>query len=725
MPLTHKEIKEYFDKDYQYSKTTRERGADDLVFYWITQWDENSINTTQLSYRGQFDILRKAGRGISADLATNPVQVDFFPTNEERDDAGEFADGLYRAGLQNNVSMEAFSNAEQETIVCGMGSWELFTDYESIRDDSNNQVIKRRPIPEANNTVFFDCGARLLDKSDAMRGTILTAYSEDGYKDLYEDLTGEEEAEELDLSSFSHPEISYVFPWIGSGTTNTVHIATFYHKEIVEDKIITMVSPVGQESQLWESDLEDIMDDMIDNGFEIVNEKEVKRWEVRKYIVSGKEILNGEENSDGEREGEIIAGEYIPIIPEYGERALIEGEEHWEGITRVAKDPQRLYNFEQSYLADIVSKSPRQKPIFTPEQIQGFENYYKVTGAENNYPYLLQNLVTQNGQPLPIGPVGVMPDTPIPQALIASIGLSRQAVEDVANPGVPKEYPSGNGDVSGKAIQALQSKIEQQSVVFQENRKHARRHDGVVWASMAVEVYDTPRTVSVVGKDGTRRKVKVMEQIYDTETGKFVTLNDINNTEFEVFSKIGPDYKTQKDQTRDMIKEVMITLPPGSPDHTILMNMLFQLTDGVEFEDLRNRSRNQLVMMGVKKPETPEEEQMFKQAQAQQNQPSAEMVMAMAEDKKGQADLLEQQRRGIEMQLEFQNKNTANEIDAFEAQTKRMDTQVDASEADAKIDNTRMDTFGKQIENQKNIKEMVVPLSEMTDEALIQELMAG
>ena len=97
------------------------------------------------------------------------------------------------------------------------------------------------------------------------------------------------------------------------------------------------------------SDLErgDILEEVMDYGFELVEEKEIERWEVRKYIASGAEILNGEMNDEtGEREGEVIAGENIPVVPCYGETAQVEGNEHYEGITRIAKDPQRLRNFQ-------------------------------------------------------------------------------------------------------------------------------------------------------------------------------------------------------------------------------------------------------------------------------------------------------------------------------------------------------------------------------------------
>ena len=121
--LEHEEIKKLHDKAYTYSQTTREKASNDLVFYWITQWDDNTLQESQLLYRGEFNIIRKAGRGILADLGSNPVQVDFEPVDEDREDAADALDGLYRSDLKNNTSIDAFATAEQEVVICGMGSW--------------------------------------------------------------------------------------------------------------------------------------------------------------------------------------------------------------------------------------------------------------------------------------------------------------------------------------------------------------------------------------------------------------------------------------------------------------------------------------------------------------------------------------------------------------------------------------------------------------------------
>lgn len=689
------DLKQMHDKAYNASQTTRERGADDLVFYWITQWDENILQGSQLAYRGEFNILRKAGRQILADLSMNPVQIDFVPKDKTRDDAADLLDGLYRADCNKNDSIEAFNNAQLETVVCGVGAWELRSEYATKRIGDKNQIIVRKPIIEANNNVMWDPNAKLLDKSDAIYVSILEAFSEQGYADLVKKLTGEE-ADPINAGSFKFPEQSYTFPWI-LGEMKKIYVVKFYHKETIEETVLTLSDPFGSTLDVRENELINIEDDLMGAGYEIESEHTYKRDKITKYIASGREIISST----------IIAGQHIPVIPTFGEHAFVEGEEHWEGVTRLTKDPQRLRNFAGSYLGDILSRSPRRKPIFWQEQIAGFEDMYSESGAENNFPYLLSNRKAGDGTDLPIGPVGEMPEQPMPTALPAVLQLSKEAVEDVANPGIPQDI--ADPDISGRAVYALQSRLDMQSMVYQDHTKHAKRRDAQVFASMASEIYDVPRRVRIENADGTRREIQVMEQIVDKETGDIVIIHDLSNSEFEVYSKIGPSYSSQKEQTIDRLGIMVQGMPIEDPVRKALQLKMLALMDGVDFDDIRDYANKQLIIQGIKKPSTPEEEEILKQSQ-ENKQPDPATLLAMAENKKGDADLLGEKRKGIEMQLKAQNDQAQTQIDGFEAQTGRIEAQIKAKEADLKINKDKIEELGKQLDNTEkiiNIRQLV------------------
>ena len=692
-----KELKEYQDQAYTHNTITRERAADDMVFYYVTQWDDNTLGESELQYRGEFNVLRKAGRQIMADLRANPIQIDFDPKAGTRQDGADLLDGLYLSDDRINTSQESYDNASNETVVCGVGAWELYTTYESNRAGNENQVIRRRPIYEANSNCFWDPNAKRLDKSDATYVSILVPYTYEAYEKLYEELTGEE-YEGKSMASFSDPQESYAFPW-AIGKNEAVYIVTFYCRKKVKDKVITMVDPLGQTMMLKESDLVDVMDDMLDLGFEIESEREIERWQVKKYIASGEEILNGEMGEDGEREGEIIAGENIPVVPVYGERAFIEGEEHYEGVTRLAKDPQRLRNFQMSYLADIVSRSPRPKPIFNPEQLQGFEFMYEPAGADNNYPYMLMNRLASDGTPLPQGPVSQMPEQQVPQALMLSLAESRTAVEDVANTGLPNDIL--DVDLSGKAVQALQQRLDQQSIVYQQNLKFAKRRDAEIYASMATVVYDSPREVTLTLPDGSRKKEKILSSVQDAQTGELVVLNDLTNMEFDVYADVGPSYSSVKDKTVDQINSMMSVAAQAGDQALVKILLLKQaaLVDGIAFDDVRDYANKQLMMMGVRKPETPEDEQFMQEQANQEKAPDPMMVAAQAEMMKGQAAQMKAQSDMQIAAFNAQNSQQKTQIDSFRAQTDRMSVQIDAQEAGATIDYKNSQAMGQKIDN--------------------------
>ena len=307
--LDFEDILKMHDDAFTRGQVTRERAADDLVFYNVTQWDDQVLGESQLQYRGQFDILRKAGRQIISELKENQIQVDFEPIDDNYEIA-DVMDGLYRTTTRENSSLEAFGVAQQETIVCGISAWELYHDYTGRGEE---QKVFRRPLYEANNTVFFDPNAKAIDKSDADFASVLTRYSKEGYADLVKELTGED----MTPVSFKWPEESFVFPWISRD--ERFYVGKFYHRKKI--KLIThiFIDAMGTPREVLDDDYDDEEQSLVDGGFRYQEELETETYEVTKYIVSGTGILDES----------VVAGDHIPVIPFYGERAVVEGEEHY------------------------------------------------------------------------------------------------------------------------------------------------------------------------------------------------------------------------------------------------------------------------------------------------------------------------------------------------------------------------------------------------------------
>jgi hypothetical protein len=354
----------------------------------------------------------------------------------------------------------------------------------------------------------------------------------------------------------------------------------------------------------------------------------------------------------------------------------------------LAQDPQRLRNFMMSYLADIVSTSPRSKPFFYATQIAGHEYMYEDNGAGSNYPYYLLNETTVNGVPLPPGPVGVMPETPLPQALVAAIQMMSEATADVAQSGAPNSIADVN--LSGNAIAQISAMLDEQSVTYQEHFKFAIRRDAEIWAGMVPDVHDVPRKVTLTGQDGSREDAYVMQSIVDLETGETKVLNDLRTAKFEVFAEIGTAYESQKQQQRQELTQLLQTVDPTNPIYNGLLMKYVALSDGVDSEDLKEYAKKQLILSGFKEPETDEERAMLEQSQQSQS-PDANMVLAQAEEKKAQADIAK------------------IEVDAYNAETNRMRVMFEAQKLGIDLELKEADLTSKQIDNMQKLRVPRVP----------------
>ena len=85
------------------------------------------------------------------------------------------------------------------------------------------------------------------------------------------------------------------------------------------------------------------------------------------------------------------------------------------------------------------------------------------------------------------------------------------------------------------------------------------------------------------------------------------------------------------------------------------------------------------------------------------------MVLAKAEELKGQADIIKEKREGVKMQLEDANTKTEHQIDMFKAQTDRIKVEVAAHEAGAKISKIKSEIEGEEIDNIVKIVELRRP----------------
>src|SRR5690606_1014123 len=123
----------------------------------------------------------------------------------------------------------------------------------------------------------------------------------------------------------------------------------------------------------------------------------VQTKKVMRARLSGKDILD---------EGEPFPGEYIPIVPVYGEEMWRDGKRYLNSLVRKAKEPAFMCNLWSSLKTEIMMKQPL-APVTAPAgQTEAFaEDWLDPAKAG----VLRYNSTTPSGEPIPGAPQRLMP----------------------------------------------------------------------------------------------------------------------------------------------------------------------------------------------------------------------------------------------------------------------------------------------------------------------------
>ena len=670
------DIKRLVDDSDSSTSITREEASDMLVFGRISQWDDAYGGATQLKFRGQFDLIKPKRNKILAELWGNPVSISFKPQDGADDDAADVLNGLFRRTMQTGE--EAFETAVMDQVDCGFGALRFVTEYKSrFNDQDNVQQIKLVPINEANNRVYFDSNCKTKDKSDAKWCLIISTFTKEGWKSYCEE-NGISYADNKEPASFKTPNTSNSYFW--QSKKDEIKIGEFYKKEKRRERVLMYESPIGEVKSYAQKEIKDVEQELQDNGFIKVGEKMRETTQVFKYLVDGESIIKRTR----------IAGEHIPVVPFYGDWSFVEGRELWRGIYHDAADPQRLHNFLMSYTADIVAQGPRQKPIFYPGQIKNFEFMYQENGSDDIFPYKLMNEISPaTGQTYPQGPISYLEPPQIPQAQSFLMQQTRQAVDDVTGSTMDSQQML-NSQVTEGQIVAAQNNTNMETFLYQNSASLAMKQAGRIFASMAREVMDIPQEVKITDESGKDKDINLMESVVDYETGEEVVLNDITVGSFEVYADTGPSYSSQRDQAKAEMAELYKNAQ-GTQEGQIALWTYLTLQEGPGYEDIRRYANKQLILQGIKEPDSDEEKAMLEQAQQAQQQPDPNMVFAMAEKQKADNE-------AIKNQADAANNQAKIQVDAFNAETKRIDVmasnqlkQVDAAKKASEIRGNELD----------------------------------
>ena len=635
----------------------RAEALDDVRFAAGDQWPVDVQNSRVLEARPCLTINKVDAycRQIVNQIREQRPRIKCHGMNTQTDEKqAEIITGLCRHIELQSDADQAYLNAVDYAVRMGWGYIRIHTNY--VKDDSFNQEIYIKPI-ENPFTVYFDPNSIMADGSDAERCLITTLIPKKTFSAMYPEA-------EIDSGFVSRGTGDVVGDWIQK---EEIRIAEYWYT--VRESVVLLQLSDGSSIYEDETDKELIKE----LGIEIINKRDSVRKKIKWCKVTAMQVLE---------EGE-WAGKYIPIVPVYGQSTIVQGKHKRFGLVRMAKDPQRMYNYWSTALTETVALAPKAKWLLAEGQDEGHENEWAQANIKA-MPVLRYKQTDIDGRTAP-PPVRQSPEQPPTGAMAAmqSMNLDLQAVIGIFD---PSQLPQGVQ--SGKAIAGQQAQSDMTNMHYYDNLTRSIRQVGRIILDLIPKIYDTERAMRIIGADGKPEIMTINERKMD-EQGVNRILNDVTVGEYDVVMDTGPGYNTKRQEASDAMMQLFAAEPQliQVAGDLLVRNMDFPGSDVIAD---RMAVNNPLAQLDDMSDIPPAIQMKLKQGQAQ--------VQALTQQLQ-QMQLMVKQRQDIEGVKQ-------------EAETKRelMRQTTKAHDTEMRVQTTAQDTIVK-TETQKEIEQMKAQLA--------------
>jgi len=636
----------------------RAEALDDVRFAAGDQWPVDVQNSRVLEARPCLTINKVDAyiRQICNQQRQQRPRIKVHGMNNESDaKVAEIITGITRHIENQSDADQAYDHAFEYCVKMGWGYWRVTTDY--VRDDSFDQEIYIKRI-ENPFSVYFDPNSVEPDGSDAEKCLVTTVVSKAVFKKMYpnaEDTQGFSSRGTGDTES----------EWV---TKEDIRIAEYFYTEREKAMIIQL-----SDGTTGYSDEMPSKEALAAAGITVIDKRDTWRKKIKWCKLTAMQILE---------EGE-WAGKFIPIVPVYGQEVRVDDKHKKFGLVRMAKDPQRMYNYWSTALTETVALAPKAKWLLAEGQDEGHENEWAMANIKA-MPVLRYKQTDIEGRIAP-APTRLQPEPPPAGVMTALQGMNQdlQAVVGIFDPG---QLPQGMQ--SGKSLQGQQAQADMTNFHYYDNLTRSIRHTGRIILDLIPKIYDRQRVMRIIGDDGKPEMVTINEQGQD-EQGVSKVLNDVTVGEYDVVMETGPGYNSKRQEAVDSMMGLLGADPTlmQTAGDLIFRNMDFP---GAEVIADRLAAANPMAQIDDKSPIPPQVQMQLANAK-QQIQQLQQQIQAEEMDKKYRATV----------QQQVQEAETERE--KMRLQVKREDTQM-------RTDTTAHDTVIK-TQTQLEIEQMKAQLA--------------
>lgn len=653
----HEEALLEYDRDYNRERGNIEEAYEDLRFRRgrkEDQWDALALAARINRPCLVINKLPQFIRQVTGDMRQSRPGIKVVPVDSGADvKTAEVRAGMIRYVENRSKAKHVYTTGADSQVTCGIGHWAVTTEY--AHAGTFNQEIRVIGI-EDGVSVLWDADAFLPTKSDADHCFVPNDMTTAKFKKKHP----KAKADGFDTSLYGLGTSSWFSSWAAD---DYIRVAEYWKKKPIKRTLALL--PDGSIEDLTDQ-IKDVPPDQVKAGLKWLGEQKQARIEQResykicRYLISMAEVL---EESDW-------PGMHIPVVPVIGEEVRIGREVYRHGIVRYARDPQRMENYYASAETEVIALQPKAPWIGTKIQ---FEKNYDLWETANTeaHPFLEYTV-----DPKAPGPPQRVPP-PVGSPAISEAKM-RNSEDMKAVIGI---YDSSLGaksnETSGIAIARRDAQGDTGTFVYHDNFALAIERTAEIINELFPKIYDTQRTVQIIGDDGKPDMVEINKPQMLEGVNK--VMHDMTSGSYDVVMEQGPNYATKREQAQDGMTAFIQAFPPAAPvmGDIYAKNMDWPQAEqiGERLEELlppqikaKLQADKQKREQSAGQPPSPEMQQQAAAQQEQQQKAQAAEQMQMAEIK---AKTDEQEAKAQEATAKARKANAEADMVELDVQIKR------------------------------------------------------
>ena len=652
------EAKEFLRFCSDNDSNNRVEALDDLKFAGGDQWPVEIQNSRLLESRPYLTINKIDAycRQITNQQRQQRPRMKAHGMNDQSDEkVAEIITGICRHIENQSDADSAYDNAFDFAVRMGWGYWRITHDYPTPDSFDQEIYIKRIENPFM---VYFDPNSNEPDGSDAEKCLITEVISKESFRKMYPGAddgggftprgTGDSQSE-----------------WI---TREDIRVAEYFYTEMKRMKLLLLSD--GTTCYEDEKPSESMM---LEAGVYVVSKRETIKKQIKWCKLTGMQIL---EQRDW-------PGKHIPVVPVYGQQLIVDSKKKKFGLTRMAKDPQRMYNFWSTALTESVALAPKAKFLLAEGQDEGHEMEWNTANIKS-MPVLRYKQTDSEGRPAPT-PTRIQPEPP-PTGMVTALEGLNADLKAVVGIYDPAQLP--NGQQSGKAINGMQQQTDMTNFHYYDNLTRSIRQTGRIILDLIPKIYDKERVLRIIGADGKGELVTLNQRAMDDQ-GVEKVLNDVTVGQYDVVMETGPGYASKRQEAvESMVQMLQIDqqLMQQAGD-LVFRNMDFP---GADIIADRLAAANPLAQIDEKSDIPPQVQMQLAQSQQTIQQ-------------------LQQQLQAMQMDMKY-GATVAEQKDKAMLQKAQMDNETRRADSELRTSTTAHDTVLK-TQTQKEIEDMKAQLA--------------